>query len=65
MKTALTFRTYVVTVRPKHKLYAGSWASGEYTVEVDATDRDHAIRKARDGYEDSRVNPATFRARLK
>lgn len=65
MSTAIAFRTYVVTITPKHKAYAGSWSSGEYTVEVYAKDRNHAIRQARAGYEDSRVNPATFRARLK
>lgn len=26
------FKTYVVTITPKHQSYAGSWASGEYTV---------------------------------
>lgn len=54
---------YCVTVKPRHKLYAGSWASGEYTVEVFAATRAEAIRKARRDYEDSKVNPATFTAR--
>lgn len=58
-------RTYNVTVTPRHKLYAGSWSSGEYTVEVDARTRNEAIRRARASYEDSRTNPATFKARLK
>lgn len=61
------FKTYVVTITPKHQTYAGAWASGEYTVEVFARDRAEAIRKARSDYsaENGGMNPASFRATLK
>lgn len=61
---ALPSRAYVVTVRPRYKLHAGGWASEPYTVTVNATNRDEAIQQVRRQYEDSRINPATFRARL-
>lgn len=58
-------KTYVVTIRPKYAAHAGSWSAGEYTVEVYAKDRPAAIKRARAGYEDSRINPATFTAKVK
>lgn len=58
-------KTYIVTVTPKHRAYAGSWSAGAYEVEIFAKDRNDAIRQARAGYEDSRVNPATFTAKVK
>lgn len=58
-------RTYTVTVTPKHKLHAGSWASGSYEVEVTALTRSQAIRSARRDYEDGAINPAKFTAKLK
>ena len=61
----MNLRTYVVTVTPKHKAYAGSWQSGSYEVEVVARDRSDAIKSARRDYEDGAVNPAKFTAKLK
>lgn len=61
----MQIKTYVVTVKPKHAAHAGGWSAGEYTVEVDAKDRAAAIKRARADYEDAKVNPATFNARLK
>lgn len=60
-------KTFVVTITPKHQSYAGSWASGEYTVEVFARDRPEALRRARADYsaENGRMNPASFRASIK
>lgn len=57
--------TYTVTVRPKFAAHSGGWSAGEYTVEVCAKDRATAIKRARRGYEDAKVNPATFTAKLK
>lgn len=61
----VTINTYIVTVKPKSRLHSGGWSSGEYTVEIVAKDRATAIKRARAGYEDAKVNPATFTARLK
>ena len=64
-KPVRTLRVYNVTVTPRFKQYAGSWASGEYTVEVSAYDRAGAIKEARREYNaDSWDNPATYRASL-
>jgi hypothetical protein len=57
--------TYEVTITPKFSAHAGSWSAGKYTVEVYAKDRATAIKRARSGYEDAKVNPATFTAKLK
>lgn len=61
----MNYRAYVVTVTPKHQLHAGSWSSGAYEVEVTASSRGDAIKSARRDYEDSKINPATFTAKLK
>ena len=62
----LTYKEYEVTVSPKFKSYAGSWASGEYTIRVSAVDANSAISLARKQYrqENGRVEGgADFRAR--
>lgn len=41
------YKAYEVTVTPKQTTYAGSWVSGEYTVEVFAESASKAITKAR------------------
>lgn len=59
-------RIYLVTVTPRYTLYAGSWASHPYTVEVIADNGRTAIRREREAYNlENMGNPATFRARLK
>lgn len=56
-------KRYEVTIKPKFAAYSGSWSAGEYTITVVAKDRAEAIKRARRGYEDSKVNPATFTAK--
>jgi len=58
-------KVYEVTITPRYAAYAGAWQAGAYTVEVYAKDRAAAIKRARAGYEDARVNPARFTAKLK
>jgi hypothetical protein len=60
-------RCYVVTITPRAVVYAGSWSSGPYQVEVIAATAAEAIRRARRDYRAENGGrfdvPADFRAR--
>jgi hypothetical protein len=63
----MSYKTYEITVTPKETTYCGSWVSGEYTVEVNATSRSAAIKAAREDrlYQEGRYAPkVTYKAKL-
>lgn len=58
-------KTYIVTVTPKYKVYAGSWSNGVYHEEINAFSREDAIYCVRRNYNMNNDVPAKFTAKIK